>query len=166
MIPMESCPDCGAQFPSEGPDVRHAYLGASASCWRVYGEVLAKEYGDPSYMKFHRWTVDAYAAQHPGQPEPRTIQSINVHLLALYLLIEKAEEPARVTAAMGRLIEREKPKFQWLTPPARLGEITVADIAAAKTAEEHGRLVQAWAVDVWRVWKPHHALIRSLAAKA
>jgi hypothetical protein len=32
---------------------------------------------------------DAYAAQHPGTPSPQAIQSVAVHLLALYAVLEK-----------------------------------------------------------------------------
>ena len=33
----------------------------------VYGEVLAREYSDPSYVSLHRLTADTYAVQHPGE---------------------------------------------------------------------------------------------------
>jgi hypothetical protein len=44
---------CGALLPDvNGPT--HPYLGASASCWAVYGEVLAREYGEYRYPPVHR----------------------------------------------------------------------------------------------------------------
>lgn len=162
---LETCPDCGVKLDKHKADVTHAYLGASGSCWRVYGEVLAREYSNRDFMKFHRWTVDAYAAQHPGKPEPRTIQSINVHLLALFLLVEKQSEPTFVTAAMGKFIEREKQRFKWLAPPRQRGNVTVVDILSANTVEAHGTAVKKWAADVWNAWGEHHPTIRNLAAK-
>lgn len=152
------------QLPARPDGVKHAYLGAGPACWEIYGQVLAKEYGDPAHMKFHRWTVDAYAAQHPGIPEPRTIQSINVHLLALYLLVEKKSDPQFATIAMGKIIENQKRSFKWLTPPANLGAITVVQVAAANSVEEHGKLVMAWAHDVWAAWHEYHSIIKSVAA--
>jgi hypothetical protein len=42
----------------------------------VYGEMLAREYGDPAYFRVHQLTVDTYAVQHPGPRERRAIQSV------------------------------------------------------------------------------------------
>ena len=43
---VEICEDCGVVLPRrEGPT--HPYLGASSSCWALYGEILAREYSDP-----------------------------------------------------------------------------------------------------------------------
>src|SRR5687768_12382269 len=82
------CAGCGALVPdSDGPT--HAYIGASPGCWAVFGEVTAREYGDYRYASTHRFTVDVYAAQHPGPPERRSIQSVAVHLISLHLALEK-----------------------------------------------------------------------------
>ena len=82
------CPDCGALTPDvDGPT--HPYVGASVGCWAMYGEVLAKEYGEYRYPSVHRLTVDAYSVQHPGTPSRRSIQSVAVHLVSLYLVLER-----------------------------------------------------------------------------
>ena len=66
---FELCPGCGLSLPVvEGPT--HPYIGASPSCWALFGQVIAREYGAPAYMKAHQTTVDAYAVQHPGRPGP------------------------------------------------------------------------------------------------
>ena len=78
------CPGCGALVP-DVPGLPHPYIGASAGCWEIFGQILAKEYGDYGYpITTHQLTVDAYAVQHPGQPERRSIQSVNSHLISLY----------------------------------------------------------------------------------
>lgn len=142
---------------------RHEYLGGSAGCWKSYGDILAKEYGDFRYMKYHRWTVDAYAAQHPGVPDPRAIQSVHVHLLALYLLIERKAEPRFISRVMGQAAQTQKGKLSWLTPPSDLGKITVVDILGADSPEEHGKRAEAWGRCVWEAWREHHAAARGLA---
>jgi hypothetical protein len=51
------------------PGKPHKYIGAVAGCWEIYGEILAKEYGEYGYPELtHRLTVDTYAVQHPGTP--------------------------------------------------------------------------------------------------
>ncbi len=120
-------------------------------------------YGDFQYMKFHRWTVDAYAAQHPGKPEPRTIQSVYMHLLALFLQIERQADPSFVGKVMQRVAETKKGKLHWLTPPKDLGNITVVQVAPAASPEEHSEKVKAWGLCVWEAWQEHHAPIQALA---
>ncbi|MBI3549238.1 MAG: hypothetical protein HY078_09380 [Elusimicrobia bacterium] len=164
---LAPCPDCNAQVSAaEGPV--HPYLGASSGCWALYGEVLAREYSDPRYGKVHRLTVDAYSAQHPGKSGRRAAQSVDVHLLALYLVLEAGFSHEDARAVLSTLIaehKRHDKPFDWLEPPKHLGRVTVLDIHAAKNAETHCRRVAAWADDVWSAWKIHHAYIRSLAQK-
>ena len=69
------CPGCGLALPARPDAPKHPYVGASAECWAVYGEVLAREYEDPAYFRVHQLTVDAYAVQHPGAPERRSISN-------------------------------------------------------------------------------------------
>ena len=155
---LEICPDCKVALPASALGVTHAYLGGSASCWEMYGALLEREYSNPALMAIHRSTVDAYASQHPGKPEGRTIQSINVHLVGLYLTLERDLHPDFVRRAIGRLAER-KSELRWLEPPQSLGAITVADVMKAATPEEHREVVLKWASAAWDAWSPYRAEI-------
>jgi hypothetical protein len=79
------CLQCGAQVPAgDGPV--HPYFGAAPGCWALYGAVLAREYEDLRFARWHQLTVDAYAAQHPGSPDDRrAVQSVAVHLVGLHV---------------------------------------------------------------------------------
>ncbi|MCP5049599.1 MAG: hypothetical protein GY940_20685 [bacterium] len=58
---MAPCFSCGAPVPEiEGPV--HRYMDSSPGCWKIFGEVLAREYSNAAYARYHRLTVDAYAA--------------------------------------------------------------------------------------------------------
>lgn len=141
---METCPGCKIVLPhSDGQ--AHAYLGATPSCWALYGELLAREYSNPAYMAVHRMTVDAYCAQHPGTAERRTIQSINVHLVGLCLAIEHNAPETFIRSAMKTLTEWYADRFNWLTPPEHLGAIRVRDVLAAEDASSHRVLAGQWA---------------------
>lgn len=160
--PLLSCPDCKTQLPfCDGPV--HAYLGGNAACWKLYGDVLAREYSDLEYWRYHRWTVDAYTAQHPGKPDPRATQSVYVHLLALHLQIDHGSTPSFIATTMKRVAHEKKGKLEWLEPPAKLGEIAVAHVFEATNATEHGQRVQNWGKSVWAAWQCHHGPIRELA---
>ncbi len=135
-------------------------MESSAGCWAAYGEVLAREYSSSVYFEIHRLTVDAYAAQHPGQPSPQNIKSVGYHLIRLCLLLERGLKMEQANEAM-LTITKTKEHFIWLTPPASLGSVTVADVHKTDNAEQHKHLVELWAASVWAAWSPHHPVIYS-----
>jgi hypothetical protein len=114
-------------------------------------------------MSVHRFTVDAYAAQHPGKPERRSIQSVWVHLSGLYLLLEKGLADRHVRRVMGSMT-KEGATLHWLEPPTQYS-CTVSDVVRARDAAEHAALVHRWAQDVWQAWRVHHPSVRSMAEK-
>ena len=135
MPSLERCIGCGALVPAiDGPT--HPYIGASPGCWQVYGEVLAREYGEYAYPPVHRLTVDAYAVQHPGNPGRRSSQSVAVHLMSLCLVLERGVEPAAATQAIRRHLSGRR-EFPWLSPPSTPGNITVLDVRDAPHLADH-----------------------------
>ena len=152
------CPGCGLVLPGQPDAPNHPDIGASGACWALYGEVLAREYEDPAYFRVHQLSVDTYAAQHPGVPERRSIQSLALHLITLCRVLEDEADPADGPELHRRLAKQ--PEFSWLEPPERIGKITVADVRAASDAAEHERIVRRWAREVWRAWESHHATVR------
>lgn len=147
---LAPCVGCGGLFPDiEG--ATHRYMDSSAGCWAAFEEVLAREYSSREYFEIHRLTVDTYAAQHPGQPSPQSIKSVGYHLIRLCLLLERGLTMERANDAM-LAITKTKEHFTWLTPPSSVGEITVAEVHAASTAEQHKQIVRSWAADVWTAW--------------
>jgi hypothetical protein len=158
-----ACPGCGRLYPHfDGPT--HPYIGASPGCWAVYGEVLAREYGEFGYPDVHRLTVDAYAAQHPGVPSAQSIQSVAGHLIGLYLALERGFPSRVVTSAIRAAAARGG--FVWLEPPADRGHIAVRDVIGATNLNDHTARVQEWATAVWSAWSPHAARIRAWATEA
>lgn len=157
----QACIGCGAIVPDvDGPT--HAYIGASSGCWKIYGDVLAREYGELRNPPWHRLTVDAYAAQHAGHQSRRSIQSVAVHLVSLHLLIDRQLEPGYVTRRLAAAVGLAE-VYRWLEPPSFAGAPTVLTVASCRTAEEHEQAVRQWARGVWTAWAPHHATIRSWA---
>jgi len=112
-------------------------------------------------MAVHRLTVDAYAVQHPGQPSPQTIQSVAVHLIGLYATLRLHLPPKTVTAAIKHAADAGR--FEWLVPPLHLGDLTVADVLATQSPEDHTRLVHRWAEGAWTAWATYHAQVKEWA---
>jgi hypothetical protein len=134
-------------------------MAASPGCWALYGEVSAREYTDAAYRRGGRQIIDAYAVQHPGVNERRAAQSVWVHLVSLCLVLEHGLTVEQSIAGMRRLLA-EKPTFEWLEPPASLGDVTAVDVHAARDANEHFVAVRRWCDSAWDAWAGHHKVIR------
>ena len=112
---LVSCIGCGAMV-EDLPGKPHPYLGASTGCWQLYGRVLAREYESYTDLRdTHLYTVDAYSLQHPGTPERRSIQSVTLHLVRLYLALECGARPPEIMVATRKLL-RDPSRFVWSQP--------------------------------------------------
>ena len=159
------CLGCGGRVPIiDGPGPTHAYMASSPGCWAMFGEVSAREYSDLAYRRSGRQLIDAYAVQHPGVNERRAAQSVWVHLVSLCLVLEHDLPVEQAAGAMQRLLAGQ-PQFEWLEPPASLGDVTVVDVHAAQTAEEHIAAVRRWCDSAWAAWERHQARIRESARR-
>jgi hypothetical protein len=103
-------------------------------------------------------------AQHPGSPGRQAGQSVWVHLVGLCLVLEHGLDPIASAHAKARVATPDA-DFPWLAPPASLGPVTVLDVLAATTAQEHRAAVRAWAESVWDAWRPHQGAIRERAGR-
>ena len=138
------------------------YGGASAACWALFLEVTVREYGELRYPAVHRLLVDAYMAQHPGYATPAGRRSVVVHLVGLYLTLERGLDDANVRRAMAAVFP-DKRDVAPLAPVPPLGEVTVASMLDAADLDAHDARARTWARAVWRAWAPFHAQIRAQA---
>jgi hypothetical protein len=153
---LSACPGCGAALPpSDGPI--HRYIGASASCWAIY---TALGVGEPPVAPspLRELLVDAYAAQHPGVPSEQAIQSVAVHLIALYGVLVRGHVPGDGVALRTRPLREQtgskRGRFRWLTPPDFTRTVTVTAIATAPTPAARAALVDDCVRSVWAAWAP------------
>ena len=160
----EPCPGCGARYLPQVVDETHPYIGASPACWAAFGEVLAREFGDVTFGRFHRQSVDVYAVQHPGTDDRRQRQSVAIHLIGLCHWLEHGVEFDRLTTITQHLANEDR-SWPWLTPPESY-LMTVGDLLVARDGPEHVRLVTRWAETTWGAWSAHHDLVRRWAAEA
>jgi hypothetical protein len=155
-----TCPGCGLRLPADPAAVYDGYYHVAPECWRVYTEVLGREFGDAVlFGQVHQLTVDSYALQHAGGGHPD--KSIAVHLAGLHLMLEHGNRPPDVAPLLHRLASRmqEWPHFP---PPAERGALTVHDVL---DAADHAATVRAWAREVWSAWADHHAAVAAFVAR-
>jgi hypothetical protein len=160
------CPGCEAIVP-DLPELRtdHLYVGAAPGCWATYTELIGRQMADPGLFESRMLSVDVYMAQHPGVPGRQSSQSVWGHLIGLYLVFERGYDGIASARAKARVATPEA-TFEWLEPPASMGPITVLDVLATTTADEHGAAVGRWAASVWAAWAPHQGAVRTRADAA
>jgi CTP:molybdopterin cytidylyltransferase MocA len=160
----EPCPGCGARYLPHVVDEAHPYIGASAACWSAFGEVLAREFGDVTFGRVHRNTVDVYAVQHPGADARRERQSVALHLIGICHWLEHDLDMERLNAITQRLANADR-DWPRLDPPTGY-PMTVVDLLATRDGAEHVSLVRRWAVTTWEAWSTHHDVVRAWAHEA
>lgn len=135
----------------------HRYIGASPACWAIFSALVNAS--EPPLAPHPLITLlpDAYAAQHPGIPSAQAIQSVAVHLLTLYGVLECNVAPEqtlwiRQRAVRGAARERHA-RFVWLTPPDFAGSPTVADIVTAKSPSERTERAVEYITAIWQLWE-------------
>lgn len=161
-VATDLCPGCAVTLPpSDGPV--HRYMIALPACWALYTGLFSA--GEPPVVGglLLALTVDAYAAQHPGTPNPQAIQSVAVHLLTLHGIFARGQDPGRALWLRTRALRADKAlghkhsRFTWLTPPDFAGTLNVAAIAAAPTPEARGAVAERWVRQVYATWAAAHA---------
>jgi len=154
---------CGGLFPEmEGPT--HRYMTSVPGCWDAFGNVVGREFSGWWVGEVHRLVVDSYAVQHPGEGSRQAVQSVGLHLVALHLTLDEAVPNETVTRALQRGAKGTV-AFTPLAPPEEPRWMTVLDVLAAATFEEHQAQARAWAASVWEAYRPHHALVRRWAGE-
>ena len=159
----QCCPGCGGAFTVMNGSV-HKYMSASPACWHAYGNLLAAEYESPELMLVHNLSVDCYAVQHSGGDDRRARQSVIVHLVRLYVLLENITAPDRVNTVMQSLASarRDWPRLQGPSPFTK----TVADIYPYAGTAHHADMVKDWAQTTWADWANVHDYIEKICAAA
>lgn len=160
----EPCPGCGARYLPQVLQETHPYIGASPACWATFGEVLAREFGDITFGRVHRHSVDVYAAQHPGSDDRRQRKSVALHLIGICHWLEHDVSVDRLNAITQQLASEDR-QWPWLTAPDAY-PMTVIDVLEARDGAEHVRLIRRWADLTWAAWSDHHDLVRAWAAEA
>lgn len=157
----EVCPGCGAKLPAnEGGGPVHGYVEASASCWMLFSNLTAV--GEPMLAPrdTNGLVVDAYLCQHHGSSSPQAIQSVAVHLLALYGVLHVGLGLDKTLWIRQRATRPERKKvtdrFQWLAPPDWTGCLTLAEAVAEQTPERRADRVEMYVREIWARWSQLH----------
>ncbi len=140
------------------------YGASTPACWAAFGQLLAAD--DSGWQPHrHRLTVDAYMAQHPGFGSPGGRRSALIHLVGLWLALERQVPAGQVRPILGLVFPDKQAVPPEVVPIPALSGLNVASVLDA-APEAHEARVEAWARFVWGAWRPHHELVVRLAGEA
>jgi hypothetical protein len=103
--------------------------------------------------------VDAFAAQHPGGSSPQATQSVAIHLLTLFAILERGHDVAQAVLLRTTGVEVKRLSghgYPKLLPVPDGWAVTISDIATADEADRGG-LVDDYVNDVLQRWQDLHA---------
>ena len=129
--------------------------GGRTGCQAAFDKLTARAYADEAYARVRDLAFDTYCMQHL-ETYCRSAKSYAAHLTRLCCGLNYDGDP-RVYEAIQYWLNGAA-KIQ--KPPVLdyLGSMTIMEISATSSAEEHVRLVQAWAANVWEAYRPQHEL--------
>ena len=156
------CLGCGALVP-DIDGATHEYMLSAPGCWAAFNELAVQQYEIASF-DLRRMAVDAYAVQHPGTTDRRAVQSVAVHLISLYFVLERGLTPTEATDKMRDALT-DKSRFMWLKPPPSMGDITVVNVVNVIDPIMHEAMVKRWAYSAWEAWSAYHTQIRKWAGQ-
>jgi hypothetical protein len=157
------CFGCGGLAPDiEGPV--HGYMLAAPGCWSLYTGLEDWKIGltGRSGIDTAQWMIDSYAAQHATNPDPRSRQSVAVHLMSLCAALEHDVPGVRLRQLLGSWAHRPG-GYPLLEPRPAAYSITVRDVADAE-APARAAAVRLWAEMTWAAWSEHHDQVRAWLA--
>jgi hypothetical protein len=104
--------------------------------------------------------VDAYAAQHPGKPSAQSIQSVAVHTLVLYGVLEDGVAPQNALWLRRRALRARRGAkhelYVWLEPPDLTRTLTIIDVAGQPTPQTRTNRAGDYVRGVWGSWARRH----------
>ena len=132
-------------------------LKSNQKCKEFFDTIIAREFSDYRYAKFHRLTVDTYSLQHPD-PYMISAKSFAAHLTGMCCAMEYDNDRNLLRILQQWLNGKkqlEKPKLL-----DNVGNLTISSVVSAGDGTEHAKLVKEWAENVWDAYALYHNLAR------
>lgn len=83
----------------------------------------------------------------------------------LCLMFDYRVDDPETRRRMMKSVIRYSDRFVWLEPPARNGEVTIADLLPITDMNALYQRSIEWARSIWDSWDAHHPVIRHWAGK-
>jgi hypothetical protein len=133
-------------------------IADEGGCQRIFDELIARDFSNVLYGRWHRTLVDVYALQHPER-YCVSAKSLAAHLGGLCCAIERGGD-AETYRALQRWLNGPSALVRPPIPAVR-GAVTIADLLPAGDPREYGEALGRWAQSTWAAYSPLHGLARA-----
>jgi len=141
-----SCAECG-----------FAIAEGTAGCQRAFDGLVARNFSNVFYGRWHRLLVDVYALQH-AERYCASAKSLAAHLGGLCCALERGGD-AETYRALQRSLNGAKTFAKPAVPRAR-GELTIASVLPVGDPRAYAEALERWARATWEAYTPLHSLAR------
>ncbi len=138
--------------------------GGTSGCQAMMDELLARDFSDVTYFRYHRMFVDIYCLQHPD-PYCLSAKSLAAHLTGLCWFIDNGRSRAVGSESLRRWLNGT-PRIEKPEIPSFRGELTIADVRDAPDPKAYGQAVELWAQSTWQAYSTLHSLARQWIQQA
>ena len=138
-VQTDRCDGCGL-----------AVDGGTDGCQALFDDESVREYGNVAFAGRRRLVVDTYALQHPER-YCRSAVSLAAHLTGLCVAVEHRAQEEVLNDAVQRWLSR-RPELARPAVPASRGPLTIADVVAATSVNDHRAVVERWARGTWTAY--------------
>lgn len=157
-----TCPGCGSCLAVNQNARYDGYFNVSPECWLIFTDVIGVEFGNAVlFGQVHQLTVDTYAVQHVGGNHPD--KSMAIHLVGLYLVLERNIKPTQATTLIKGLADVVK-SWPHFTPPDNKASMTINDVTPVGSMDSHILSIHKWGREVWDIWSSHQLAIEKFAS--
>ena len=144
---METCAGCGREV-----------AGGTAGCRADFDALVARDFSNVLFGRWHRLLVDVYALQHPDT-FCISAKSLAAHLGGLCCWMERAGD-AEIYRALQRSLNGRPPLVKPELPLLR-GTQTIASVLDFADPKPYGESMERWAAHVWTAYAALHATART-----
>jgi len=144
---METCAECGREVH-----------GGTAGCRADFDALVARDFSNVLFGRWHRLLVDVYALQHP-ETFCISAKSFAAHLGGLCCWMERGGD-AETYRALQRSLNGPSQRVKPELPHVR-GAQTLASVLGMDDPKAYGESVERWAADVWAAYAALHATART-----
>jgi hypothetical protein len=133
--------------------------GGTDGCQALFDDESVREYGNVAFAGRRRLVVDTYALQHPDRYCKSAI-SLAAHLTGVNVAIEHRAREELLNDAVQRWLSR-RPELERPDVPANRGPLTIADVLAATSVNDHRAVVERWARGTWTAYLDLQSIARA-----
>jgi hypothetical protein len=140
------CQECGLRADATRP-----------ACQIMRDELLARDFQQIVYWRYHRLAVDAYCLQHPLR-YCESAKSLAAHLCGLCIRFEM-DNSEDILRDVQRWLSTNPTLSRPEVPDLR-GDRTIGNVYGLDDPVAYGRAVEEWGQSVWTAYRGLHSIAR------